>query len=85
MKKDQTMVKERLLLLFIFIVKKLYRSKFPLYFDGIVAGAKEPDVKVVQLHTHFLAPSLGKTISPKIWKSITSMHTHILNVSANPV
>ena len=32
MKKDQTMVKERLLLLFIFIVKKLYRSNFPLYF-----------------------------------------------------
>ena len=48
-------------------------------------GAAEPGVQGVQLHTHYLLLPLIKTIhfSKKIM-NITSLHTHILEASADP-
>ena len=45
----------------------------------LFAGAAEAGVQGVQLHTHFLAPSLSKNqiLSSKLWM-YNSLHTHIL-------
>ena len=50
------------------------------------AGAAEPGVQGVQLHTTFFLLPLMKNIHfPKNLMNITSLHKHILEASAAPV
>ena len=49
------------------------------------AGAAEPGVQGVQLHTHYLLLPLIKIIHfPKKFVNVTSLHTHISEASAAP-